>query len=85
MARQTPASYHPRMIKVLETAIEKVKALPPDSQAIAAELLKQVTGAAPQPMSPAKWAAVSEGLAEIDRGDRADPAAVRAVFDKYRL
>ena len=74
------------MIKVLEDAIEKVKALPADRQELAAELLEQLSGAdAIHPLTDAERLAVREGLAELDRGERASDAAVRAVFDTYRV
>ena len=74
------------MIKVLEDAIEKVKGLPADRQELAAELLEQLSGAeAIYPLTDAERLAVREGLAELDRGERASDAAVRAVFDTYRV
>ena len=73
------------MIKVLEDAIEKVKALPADRQELAAKLLEQLSGAeAIYSLTDAERSAVREGLAELDRGERASDAAVCAVFDKYR-
>ncbi len=74
------------MIKVLEVAIEKVKGLPADRQELAAELLEQISGAdAIYPLTDAERLAVREGLAELDRGERASDGDVRAVFDKYRV
>ena len=74
------------MIKVLEDAIEKVKALPVERQELAAELLEQLSVTdTVYPLTDAERLAVREGLAELDRGERASEAAVRAVFDKYRL
>ncbi len=74
------------MIKVLEDAIEKAKSLPADRQELAAELLEQLSGAdAIYALTDAERLAVREGLAELDRGERASDAAVRAVYDKYRV
>mgnify|MGYP006337296987 CR=1 FL=1 len=36
------------------------------------------------PLSEAERDALLEGLAELDRGEVATPAEVRAVYDKYR-
>jgi predicted transcriptional regulator len=74
------------MIKTLEDAIDRVRALPADRQQLAAELLEQI--AAPvelHVLSDLERAGVKDGLAELDRGDHANKAAIRAVFEKYRL
>jgi len=74
------------MTKVLEDAIEKVKALPADRQERAAELLEQlISGDAVYPLSDAERAAARAGLAELDRGECASDTAVCTLFDKYRL
>jgi predicted transcriptional regulator len=72
------------MIKSLESAIDKVKELPADRQELAAELLEQFTTDVVYPLSATERHAIREGLAELDRGERASAAEVRAVFDKYR-
>lgn len=75
------------MIKALERAIEKVKALSEERQEYAAELLEQVANAGDDAMyrlSDEERRLVREGLAELDRGEVASEAEVRAVFDKYR-
>jgi len=74
------------MIKVLEEAIEKVKKLPKDRQEYAAELLEQIAeaGDAVYTLSDEERRLVREGLDELDRGEAASEAEVRAVFDKYR-
>jgi predicted transcriptional regulator len=73
------------VIKVLEQAIEKVKALPRERQEYAAEVLEQIAaGDALYPLSDEERALVREGLAELDRGELATEAQVRAVCDKYR-
>ncbi|HEY7551114.1 MAG TPA: hypothetical protein VH913_16565 [Hyphomicrobiaceae bacterium] len=74
------------MIKVLEQAIEKVRALPRERQEYAAEVLEQIAeaGEAVYVLSDEERRLVQEGLAELDRGEVAGEADVRAVFDKYR-
>ncbi len=74
------------MIKVLETAIEKVKSLSEDRQRYAAEVLEQIAAAGDQVyrLTEDERRSVREGLAELDRGEIASEAEVRAVYDKYR-
>ena len=74
------------MIKVLEQAIEKVRKLPKEQQEYAAELLEQIAeaGDAVYVLSDEERRLVREGLDELDRGELASEAEVRAVFDKYR-
>ena len=74
------------MIKVLEQAIEKVKTLSAERQEYAAEVLEQIAdaGDAVYHLSDDERRMVREGLAELDRGEFATEAEVRAVFDKYR-
>lgn len=74
------------MMKVLEDAIEKVKALPPERQEYAAEVLERIAEAtgSTYTLSEAERRLVREGLAELDRGEAASEDEVRAVFDKYR-
>ena len=74
------------MIKVLEEAIEKVKKLPKERQEYAAEVLEQIVdaGDAVYLLTDEERRLVREGLDELDRGEAATDAEVRAVFDKYR-
>jgi hypothetical protein len=74
------------MIKVLEQAIEKVKALPKERQEYAAEVLEQIAeaGDGVYRLSADERALVREGLAELERGEVASEAQVRGVYDKYR-
>ena len=74
------------MIKVLEQAIEKVRALSHERQEYAAEVLEQIAQAGDQVyrLSDEERRLVQEGLAELDRGETATESEVRAVFDKYR-
>jgi hypothetical protein len=70
-----------RMIKVLEDAIEKVKKLSTERQADAAELLEQIVEAGDRvyALSDEERRLVREGLDELDRGERATDAEVRAI------
>ncbi len=74
------------MIKALEQAIEKVKALSAERQEHAAELLEPIASGSDDvyQLSENERRLVREGLAELERGDIATEAEVRAVFDKYR-
>jgi len=59
------------MTMVLEDAIEKVRKLPADRQAYAAELLEQIVAAGSDPfvVPEAHRAAVLEGLGQARRGE----------------
>lgn len=59
------------MIKALELAIEKVKALSPERQEYAAEVLEQIAAAGDEiyHLSDEERRLVEEGLAELDRGE----------------
>ena len=74
------------MMKVLEQAIEKVKALSKERQEYAAEVLEQIAEAGDDVyrLSDEERRLVREGLGELDRGETASEADVRAVFDKHR-
>ena len=74
------------MIKVLEQAIEKLKKLPRERQEYAAEVLERIAEAGEEVyvLSDEERRLVREGLDELDRGEAASQAEVRAVFDKYR-
>jgi hypothetical protein len=74
------------MIKVLEEVIEKVKKLPKERQEYAAEALEQIAeaGSGVYVLTVEERRLVREGLDELDRGEAATDAEVRAVFDKYR-
>ena len=74
------------MIKVLEQAIEKLKRLPEEQQEYAAQVLEQIAeaGKGVYALSDEERRLVREGLDELDRGETASEAEVRAVFDKYR-
>ena len=73
------------MIKALEDAIEKVRTLPPERQADIAALLQSITAEGDvYRLTDDERSLVREGLAELDRGEVASSAEVRAVFDKFR-
>jgi predicted transcriptional regulator len=74
------------MIKILEQAVEKVTALSAERQEFAAEVLEQIAdaGDADYHLGDEERRLVRDGLAELDRGEIATEAEVRALFDKYR-
>lgn len=74
------------MNKVLENAVEKVKALSEDRQRYAADVLEQIAAAGDgvYQLTDEERRLVREGLDELDRGEVATEQEVRAVFDKYR-
>jgi predicted transcriptional regulator len=59
------------MLKVLEDAIEKIKRLPQDRQAYAAEVLEQIAAAGSDTFAVPNdhRAAVLAGLAQAERGE----------------
>jgi len=71
---------------VLDKAVERVKRLSRERQAYAAEVLEQIADAGDDlyVLSEEERRLVREGLAELDRGETATEAEVRAVYDKYR-
>ena len=73
------------MTKALETAIEKLRALPDDRQEAAAALIEALVAGEPEPypLTAEQEAVVRAALARADRGAFADPAAVEAVFRKH--
>ena len=71
------------MIKVLEDAIRKIKDLPDDRQAYAAEVLEQIAAASGNGkfvVPEEHRAAVLEGLEQARRGDFASDEEVDAVL-----
>ncbi len=74
------------MIKALEQAIEQVATLSPERQEHAAQILRLIAEAGDHvyELSPRESRLIDEGLAELERGEYAKEADVRAVFDKYR-
>jgi hypothetical protein len=70
------------MIKALEQAIQKVRALPEDKQRLAAELLEEIAAGDIGVMSPEERAAVREGMAEADRGEFVSDAEAEQLLRK---
>jgi hypothetical protein len=70
------------MIKVLERAIEKVKALPRDRQAYAASVLEEIAaeGQDVYHMSDDERRRIHEAIDELDRGEIASLTDVEAVL-----
>ncbi len=75
------------MIKVLETAIEKVKELPAERQAYAAEILEQLAAASTGVYhTPDEHrAAVLEGLGQAERGELVSDQEMAALWKKCGL
>jgi predicted transcriptional regulator len=73
------------MIKVLEDAIEKIRRLPEDRQAYAAEVLEQLVADADAGLfeiPDEHMEGVLEGLAQARRGEFASETEVDAVLRK---
>ncbi len=69
------------MIKVLEEAIEKVKALSAERQQYVAEVLEEIAAEDDlYRLTDTERQLVREGTAELDRGEYATDAAVDAVL-----
>jgi predicted transcriptional regulator len=75
------------MIKVLEQAIEKIKGLPEDRQAAAAEVLEQIAeaGSGTFAVPDEHRAAILEGLAQADRGEHVSDEEMAALWKKCGL
>lgn len=75
------------MTKILEDAIEKVRKLPEDRQAYAAELLEQIAAAGSDPfvVPETHRAAVLEGLGQARRGDFVSEDEMAALWEKCGL
>lgn len=75
------------MTKVLEDAIEKVRRLPEDRQAYAAEVLEQIVAAGSGlfVVPDDHRAAVLDGLAEADRGEFLSDDEMAAFWKKCGL
>ena len=74
------------MIKVLEQAIEKVRALSEDRQVRAAQVLEEIASETDGPyrLSDEERAPLREGVEAADRGDFASEADVESVLSRYR-
>jgi len=75
------------MMKILEEAIEKVRKLPEERQAYAAEVLEQIAAAGSDvfPVPQGHRAAVLEGLGEAERGEFVSDEEMAALWKKYGL
>ena len=75
------------MMKALEDAIEKIKRLPQDRQAYAAEVLEQIAAAGSDPFAVPDdhRAAVLEGLAQAERGEFVSGEELAALWKKCGL
>ena len=74
------------MTKLMEKALDAVRAWPADRQDEAAKLLLALDrlGPGPYQASPEELAAVDEALEQVERGERASPAEVEAAFARFR-
>ena len=75
------------MMKDLEDAIEKIKRLPQDRQAYAAEVLEQIAAAGSDPFAVPDdhRAAVLEGLGQAERGEFVSDEEMAALWKKCGL
>ncbi len=75
------------MMKVLEIAIEKLKALPEDKQAYAAEVIEHIAASEDGTfhIPDEHREAVLEGLAQADRGEFASEEDMAALWKKCGL
>lgn len=73
------------MTKLLESALEAVRALPADAQDdIARTMLALARNEGePEPIDAAHLPAVLEGLAQVKRGEFASDAEVEAAFRRF--
>jgi len=74
------------MIKVLEQAIEKIKALPPERQEYAAEVLESIVAGEVDvyELSEDEERLVREGLDDLDNGRVATEDQVHKAFSRFR-
>ncbi|GLS20488.1 hypothetical protein GCM10007874_35050 [Labrys miyagiensis] len=75
------------MTKLLEQAIDRVRALPPETQDEFARVLLRLAGDDDgiYRLTPEEEADLIEAEAEIARGELATDDDVQTVFSKYRL
>jgi len=80
---QSPLCYNPPMMKILEIAIEKLKALPEDKQAYAAEVIEHIAASdhGVFHIPDAHRAGVMEGLAQADKGEFATDDQMAALWN----
>jgi hypothetical protein len=83
---QSPfSSYHCRVTKLLEQAIEAVRRLPAASQNDIARAILHLAGSEveAEPVDPAHLAALLEGLAQAKRREFATDHEVEAAFRRF--
>jgi hypothetical protein len=75
------------MTKLLEQAVDTVRALPPAMQDDLARLLLQLAGEEQPPvqLEPAEEPSFAESLGQAARGEFATDEQVRAVWAKHQL
>jgi hypothetical protein len=73
------------MSKLLDEAVDAVRALPPalQEEIARAMLALAANDAEPEPIDPAHLPAVLEGLAQARRGERSTPEQVEAAFRRF--
>ena len=71
------------MSKLLDQAVETVRALPPNEQDEIAMAMLALAGAEPEPIDPAHLPAILEGLAQARRRDYASGAEVEAAIRRF--
>jgi predicted transcriptional regulator len=72
------------MIKALEDAIEKIRHLPPERQADAADLLEQIVKAGPiYILSAEEEALIDDGLADADAGRIVSDEEMEAFWSRH--
>jgi truncated hemoglobin YjbI len=79
--------YNELMMKVLEEAIEKVRRLPEERQAYAAEVLEQIAAAGGDvfPVPQGHRASVLEGFGEAERSEFVSDEEMAALWKKCGL
>jgi hypothetical protein len=73
------------MTKLLEQAVERVRALPDDQQDELARVLLHLTNAEPVPLSKDERNAIAASKAQASRGEFATDDEVRSVWASYGL
>jgi hypothetical protein len=71
------------MSKLLDQAVETVRALPPDEQDKIAQAMLALAGAEPEPIDDAHLPAVLEGLDQARRRVFASSAEVETTFRRF--
>ena len=73
------------MTKLMEKALDAVRAWPADQDEAARLLLAlDRLGPGPYQASPEELAAIDEALELAERGERASPAEIEAAFARFR-